>query len=54
MVNSNMFTKDEDALFKTPSYAEEQLANIKKEIGERADSARQTEWKKQQTRQLSP
>ena len=25
-----MFTKDEDALFRTPSYAEEQLANAEK------------------------
>ena len=34
MVNSNMFTKDEDALFRTPSYAEEQLANAEKKIEE--------------------
>ena len=34
MVNSNMFTKDEDALFRTPSYAEEQLANTEKKIEE--------------------
>ena len=34
MVNSNMFTKDEDALFRTPSYAEEQLANTQKKIEE--------------------
>ena len=27
-----MFTKDENVLFKTPSYIEEQLTNIKKEI----------------------
>lgn len=27
MVNSNMFTKNEDDLFRTPSYAEEQLTN---------------------------
>ena len=27
---SNVFTKNEDALFRTPSYAEEQLANAKK------------------------
>ena len=27
MVNSNMFTKNEDDLFRTPSYAEEQLAS---------------------------
>ena len=32
MVNSNMFTKTEDDLFRTPSYAEEQLANVKKEM----------------------
>ena len=30
MDNSNMFVKHEDALFRTPSYAEEQLANVKK------------------------
>ena len=30
MVNSNMFVKNEDALFRTPSYAEEQLANAEK------------------------
>ena len=30
MVNSNMFTKNEDDLFRTPSYAEEQLANAEK------------------------
>ena len=30
MDNSNMFVKNEDALFKTPSYAEEQLANAEK------------------------
>ena len=30
MVNSNMFTKNEDALFRTPSYAEGQLANAEK------------------------
>ena len=34
MVNSNMFTKNEDALFRTPSYAEEQLANVTKKIKE--------------------
>lgn len=34
MVNSNMFTKNEDDLFRTPSYAEEQLANVKKEMEE--------------------
>ena len=34
MVNSNMFTKNEDALFRTPSYAEEQLANAEKGIEE--------------------
>ena len=34
MVNSNMFVKNEDALFGTPSYAEEQLANAKKKIEE--------------------
>ena len=34
MVNSNMFTKNEDALFRTPSYAEEQLANTQKKIEE--------------------
>ena len=31
---SNIFTKNEDALFRTPSYAEEQLANVTKEIKE--------------------
>ena len=31
MVNSNMFTKNEDDLFRTPSYAEEQLANAEKQ-----------------------
>ena len=30
MDNSNMFVKNEDALFRTPSYAEEQLANVKR------------------------
>lgn len=30
MVNSNMFTKNEDDLFRTPSYAEGQLANTEK------------------------
>ena len=34
MVNSNMFVKNEDALFRTPSYAEEQLANVTKKIEE--------------------
>lgn len=34
MVNSNMFTKNEDDLLGTPSYAEEQLANVKKEMKE--------------------
>ena len=34
MVNSNMFTKNEDDLFRTPSYAEEQLANVTKKIEE--------------------
>lgn len=34
MDKSNMFTKNEDALFRTPSYAEEQLASVKKEIEE--------------------
>ena len=34
MDNSNMFIKNEDALFKTPSYAEEQLANAEKKIEE--------------------
>ena len=34
MVNSNMFTKNEDDLFRTPSYAEEQLANAEKKIEE--------------------
>ena len=34
MVNSNMFTKNEDDLFRTPSYAEGQLANTEKKIGE--------------------
>ena len=32
MDNSNMFVKNEDALFRTPSYAEEQLANVTKKI----------------------
>ena len=32
MVNSNMFVKNEDALFRTPSYAEEQLANAEKKM----------------------
>ena len=32
MDKSNIFTKNEDALFRTPSYIEEQLANIKKEM----------------------
>ena len=31
MINSNMFTKNEDDLFRTPSYAEEQLANAEKQ-----------------------
>ena len=31
MNNSNMFVKNEDALFRTPSYAEEQLANAEKQ-----------------------
>ena len=31
MVNSSMFVKNEDALFRTPSYAEEQLANAEKQ-----------------------
>ena len=35
MVNSNMFTKDEDALFKTPSYAEEQLEHALKKEAEK-------------------
>ena len=30
MNKSNIFTKNEDALFRTPSYAEEQLANAEK------------------------
>ena len=30
MDKSNMFTKDEDTLFRLPSYAEEQLANAEK------------------------
>ena len=34
MVNSNMFTKNEDDLFKLPSYAAEQLANTEKKIEE--------------------
>ena len=34
MVNSNMFTKDEDELFRLPSYAAEQLANTEKKIEE--------------------
>ena len=34
MDNSNMFVKNEDALFRTPSYAEEQLANVTKKIEE--------------------
>ena len=34
MVNSNMFTKNEDDLFGTPSYAEKQLANTEKKIKE--------------------
>ena len=38
MNNSNMFIKNEDALFRTPSYAEEQLANVTKKIeGQRKD-----------------
>ena len=32
MVNSNMFTKNEDDLFRTPSYTAGQLANIEKKI----------------------
>ena len=32
MANSNMFTKNEDALFRIPSYAEERLANTEKKI----------------------
>ena len=34
MDNSNIFVKNEDALFRTPSYAEEQLANAEKKIKE--------------------
>ena len=34
MVNSNMFTKNEEDLFKLPSYAAEQLANTEKKIEE--------------------
>ena len=34
MINSNMFVKNEDALFRAPSYAEEQLANAEKKIEE--------------------
>ena len=34
MDNSNIFVKNEDALFRTPSYAEEQLANAEKKIEE--------------------
>ena len=31
MINSNMFTKNEDDLFRTPSYAEKQLTNAEKQ-----------------------
>ena len=34
MDNSNMFVKNEDALFRTPSYAEEQLEYVEKKIKE--------------------
>ena len=34
MDKSNMFTKNEDTLFRLPSYAEEQLANVTKKIEE--------------------
>ena len=37
MDNSNMFVKNEDALFRTPSYAEEQLANAEKKIKEQKE-----------------
>ena len=36
MVNSNMFVKNEDALFRTPSYAEEQLEHALKKEAEKA------------------
>ena len=35
MNNSNMFIKNEDALFRTPSYAEEQLEHALKKEAER-------------------
>ena len=35
MDNSNMFIKNEDALFKTPSYAEEQLEHALKKEAEK-------------------
>ena len=34
MDKSNIFTKNEDALFRIPSYAEEKLANVTKKIEE--------------------
>ena len=37
MDKSNMFTKNEDTLFRLPSYAEEQLANAEKKIKEQKE-----------------